>query len=230
MKQTIERYEQIKQRIIDAEKRFGREPGSVQLLAVSKTKPVTEIESLYSVGQHAFGENYLQEACEKIEEMAGKGVEWHFIGPLQSNKTKQIAANFSWVHSVDRLKLAQRLSEQRPIELPALNICIQVNLSEEESKSGTTLQALPELAKAIDLLPNVQLRGLMAIPQVSQDMSEQRACFKMLREAKQSLCKMGMELDTLSMGMSGDLEAAIAEGSTIIRVGTALFGAREQRS
>ena len=181
---------------------------------------------MVTLGQLVYGENYLQEALQKIEALKDLAIEWHFIGPIQSNKTKPIAENFSWVHSVDRFKIAQRLNDQRPPPLPPLNICIQVNVSGEESKSGCTLDELDALASKIALLPNIRLRGLMAIPLSSDNFDEQRKPFARLRGAMERLNREGYKLDTLSMGMSADLNAAIAEGATMVRIGTALFGPR----
>ena len=202
----------------------GRDKRSVQLLAVSKTKPATDIAIAYQAGQRHFGESYLQEALKKQQELAAFDISWHFIGPIQSNKTKAIAAHFSWVHSVDRLKIAKRLSEQRPVHLPALNICLQVNISAETTKSGVTLAELPQLIKQVSVLPNIKLRGVMAIPESESDYENQRQPFRLLYQAVKQLDI--AELDTFSFGMTGDLKAAIAEGSTIVRIGTALFGAR----
>ena len=217
----------VRARIREAEERFGRPPGSVKLLAVSKTKPVPMVEAAYAADQRAFGENYLQHAIPKIEALRRlDDLEWHFIGPLQSNKSRPVAEHFHWLHTVERLKIAQRLSAQRPEGMAPLNLCIQVNVSGEQSKSGCTLEALPELALAVAGLPNVKLRGLMCIPARAGSFEEQRAPFRALREAMERLNGEGMNLDTLSMGMSGDLEAAVAEGATLVRVGTALFGAR----
>jgi pyridoxal phosphate enzyme (YggS family) len=208
----------------------GRAPESVQLLAVSKTFGPDAVLEAMTAGQRAFGENYLQEALDKIAAVAqaapGVPVEWHFIGPIQSNKTRPIATHFAWVHSVDRLKVAQRLSEQRPPELGPLNICLQVNVSGEATKSGISEDELPELARAVAALPNLRLRGLMAIPEPENDPAKQRAPFARLRELAEKLRADGIALDTLSMGMSADLPAAVAEGATIVRVGSAIFGAR----
>lgn len=217
----------VRQRIRDAEARFGREPGSVSLLAVSKTRPAADILVAHQSGQLSFGESYLQEALEKIETLKALPLEWHFIGPIQSNKTRPIAEHFHWVHSVERLKIARRLSEQRPEHLPDLNICLQVNLEGEASKSGCSPQELPELARQVAQLPHLRLRGLMAIPRRHEDLDAQRAPFRQLHQALQDLRQQGLELDSLSMGMSADLEAAIAEGATQVRVGTDLFGARD---
>lgn len=202
----------------------NRAENSVQLLAVSKTKPAQALREAYAAGLRDFGENYLQEALGKQLELADLPLIWHFIGPIQSNKTRAIAEHFDWVHSVDRLKIAQRLSEQRPAELPPLNICIQVNVSGEASKSGCTPADLPALAEAINALPRLKLRGLMAIPEPTDDRAEQDAAFAAVQKLQASL---DLPLDTLSMGMSHDLESAIAQGATWVRIGTALFGARD---
>lgn len=194
------------------------------LLAVSKTQPAEAIREAFDAGLRDFGENYLQEALEKQADLADLPLRWHFIGPIQSNKTKAIAEHFDWVHSVDRLKIAQRLSEQRPDALGPLNICIQVNVSGEASKSGCSPEAVAALAETIATLPRLRLRGLMTIPAPTENPVEQRQAFARLRRLKETL---GADLDTLSMGMSQDLEAAIAEGATWVRIGTALFGARE---
>jgi pyridoxal phosphate enzyme (YggS family) len=224
------RLQTVKQRIDDAVARFGREPGSVTLLAVSKTRSSEEVQALAAAGVTRFGENYLQEALEKIGALQEIPLEWHFIGPIQSNKTRPIAEHFDWVHSVDRLKIAKRLSEQRPVELPPLNICLQVNISAEHSKSGITPESLRELAHQISELPRLRLRGLMAIPAAAEESDAQRRPFHRMHEAYEQLKADGMALDTLSMGMSQDLEAAIAEGATMVRIGTALFGPRPPKS
>ncbi|MCW8825925.1 MAG: YggS family pyridoxal phosphate-dependent enzyme [Gammaproteobacteria bacterium] len=224
--QPADRYQLVIDQIHAAVMRYQRSIDSVALLAVSKTRSADEIAEMAALGQKKFGENYLQEALEKITALQDKGLEWHFIGPIQSNKTKPIAENFAWVHSVDRFKIAQRLNDQRPADLPPVNICIQVNVSGEESKSGCTLAELSELAAKIATLPNIRLRGLMAIPQSASNFDEQRKPFALLHEAMVTLNNEGHNLDTLSMGMSGDLDAAIAEGATMVRIGTALFGAR----
>ncbi|MGS0542896.1 YggS family pyridoxal phosphate-dependent enzyme [Pseudomonas sp. Y5-11] len=215
---------QVSSRIQAATKAAGRDENSVQLLAVSKTKPAQALREAYAAGLRDFGENYLQEALGKQLELADLPLIWHFIGPIQSNKTRAIAEHFDWVHSVDRLKIAQRLSEQRPAELPPLNICIQVNVSGEASKSGCTPADLPALAEAISTLPRLKLRGLMAIPEPTEDRAEQDAAFAAVQRLQASL---NLPLDTLSMGMSHDLESAIAQGATWVRIGTALFGARD---
>ena len=214
----------VRARIREAAQAAGRDPAGVGLLAVSKTQPAAAIRQAHAAGLVDFGENYLQEALAKQAELADLPLAWHFIGPIQSNKTKPIAEHFAWVHSVDRLKIAERLSEQRPAELPALNICLQVNVSGEASKSGCAPEELPALAAAVAALPNLRLRGLMAIPEPTDDPTEQRAAFARLRELQ---ARLPYELDTLSMGMSHDLESAIAEGATWVRIGTALFGARD---
>lgn len=213
-----------------AAKAAGRDRAGILLLAVSKTFPAEAVMEAMAAGQVAFGENYLQEALDKIAAVAaarpGMQVEWHFIGPIQSNKTRPIAANFAWVHTVDRLKIAQRLSEQRPPELGPLNICLQVNISGEETKSGVAEAELPELAREVAKLPNLRLRGLMAIPEPEADERKQRAPFARLRQLAEDLRAQGIDMDTLSMGMSADMGAAIAEGATIVRIGSAIFGAR----
>ncbi|RON07415.1 YggS family pyridoxal phosphate enzyme [Pseudomonas brassicacearum] len=214
---------QVAARIRAAEQTAQRAEHSVRLLAVSKTKPSDAVREAYAAGVRDFGENYLQEALGKQLELADLPLIWHFIGPIQSNKTRAIAENFAWVHSVDRLKIAQRLSEQRPAELPPLNICIQVNVSGEASKSGCTPADLPALANAISALPRLKLRGLMAIPEPTEDRAAQDAAFATVQKLQASL---NLPLDTLSMGMSHDLESAIAMGATWVRIGTALFGAR----
>ena len=221
-----QRLRRVEQQIARALAQNGRDADTTALLAVSKTRPAGEILALYRLGQRRFGENYLQEALTKIEELGDYDIEWHFIGPIQSNKTRDIAAHFDWVHSVDRMKIAQRLNDQRPTGLPPLNICLQVNVSDEESKSGCNLEELPQLAREVAALPNLRLRGLMAIPAPCDDPEQQRRPFRVLREAMEQLNRDGMALDNLSMGMSGDLEAAIAEGATMVRIGTALFGPR----
>ena len=213
-------------RITAAENKYGRTAGSVQLLAVSKTRPVEDVLSAISIQQQHFGENYLQDALTKIENISEQAIEWHFIGPIQSNKTRQIAENFNWVHTIDRLKIARRLSEQRSPEQKPLNVCIQVNVSGESSKSGVSPEDALTLAKEISQLPHINLRGLMTIPVSSNDFEQQRQPFRLLRELKDEIQAQGIELDTLSMGMSNDMEAAIAEGSTMVRIGTAIFGAR----
>lgn len=212
--------------ILQMENRYKRTPGSVRLLAVSKKKPADEIAATACECQHDFGESYLQEALEKITRLEGRNLCWHFIGPIQKNKTRQIAANFSWVHSIERLVVAERLNAQRPAHLPPIQACIQVNIDRESSKSGVQTDQVQNLATAIQTLPKLKLRGLMAIPRPSNDTIQQRLRFAQLRKLLEQLNQSGFRLDTLSMGMSGDLEAAIAEGATIVRVGTAIFGKR----
>ena len=203
-----------------------RDPDAVRLLAVSKTFPAEAVREAYRAGQHAFGENYVQEAVDKIQALHDLPLEWHFIGPIQSNKTRDIAQHFAWVHGVDRLKIAERLSAQRPAYLPPLNICLQVNVSGEDSKSGVAPGEVEALAVQVAQLPNLRLRGLMAIPAPADDPVIQRLPFARMRALLQQLNSYGLQLDTLSMGMSHDYPAAIAEGATIVRIGTAIFGAR----
>lgn len=201
----------------------------VQLLAVSKTRPAEDVQALYKAGQRDFGENYLQDALAKQNALAHLDIAWHFIGPIQSNKTRDIARTFSWVHSVDRLKIVNRLDQQRPSYLPPLNICLQVNVDEEESKSGFCVNELFDVITPILELKNIRLRGLMAIPKTDKAADEQRASFRLLATTFDEINKrFKLQLDTLSMGMSGDLRSAIAEGSTMVRIGTAIFGARQK--
>lgn len=220
------RIEAVRRRIREAERSSARPPGSVRLIAVGKTQPAHRLRAAWAAGQRDFGESYLQEALPKIAALADLDITWHFIGPIQSNKTRAIAEHFDWVHSVARLKIARRLSEQRPAALAPLNLCLQVNVSGEATKSGASLSELPELAAQVAQLPTVHLRGLMAIPAACTDPSQQRASFQRLREALDSLRRNGLQLDALSMGMSDDLEAAVAEGATLVRIGTAIFGPR----
>lgn len=220
----------VAQQIVSAAQDAGRAPEAVQLLAVSKTFGPEAVLEAAAAGQRAFGENYLQEGVDKIravaEALPGTPLEWHFIGPIQSNKTRPIAEHFDWVHTVEREKIALRLSEQRPPEMAPLNICLQVNISGEASKSGVTPDQLPALARAVAGLPHLKLRGLMAIPEPETDFARQRAAFAQLRVLFEQLRAEGFALDTLSMGMSADLRAAVFEGATIVRVGSAIFGAR----
>lgn len=218
----------IQQHIVQAKTRF-QTAQDVTLCAVSKSQSAESIRAAYTAGQTVFGENYLQEALKKQEQLQDCAIAWHFIGPIQSNKTQPIALQFDWVHSVDRFKIAQRLSDARPKELAPLNICLQVNISEEASKSGASGQELLELALNIKQLPHLKLRGLMAIPAPQQDFEIQRDQFRQVRELFNHLNAHGLQLDTLSIGMSGDYEAAIAEGATLIRIGTAIFGARKPK-
>jgi len=219
----------VQERIRLAAQDAGRPAEEIRLLAVSKTKPAADVQALMEAGQRDFGENYLQEAEDKIATLSGlePRPSWHFIGPIQSNKTRAISRLFDWVQSVDRLKIARRLSEQRPPELPPLNVCIQVNISREAQKAGVLPESVAELADEMDALPGLRLRGLMAIPAAHEDPAQQRQSFAALRGCLESLQASGHSLDTLSMGMSGDLEAAIMEGATLLRIGTALFGPRD---
>lgn len=219
----------VRQRIRDAEAAYDRETGSVELLAVSKRQPVSALRTAIAQGQHAFGENYLQEGAEKREALAGEPIEWHFVGAIQSNKTRAVAEGFDWVHTVDRLKIARRLSEQRPDGLPPLQCCLQVNVSGEASKSGAEPAEVRALAHAIAALPNLRLRGLMTLPEAVTAFDAQRAAFRQLSEQQTGLINDGLALDTLSMGMSNDLEAAVAEGATMVRLGTAVFGPRPEK-
>ncbi|UCV28206.1 YggS family pyridoxal phosphate-dependent enzyme [Ferribacterium limneticum] len=216
----------VQSRIALAAAAAGRSPDTVRLLAVSKTWPLACILEAAEAGQRAFGENYVQEGIDKIAAITGRNLEWHFIGPLQSNKSRPVAEHFDWVHSIERLKIAERLSAQRPAFLPPLQVCIQVNVSGEASKSGCAPDEAPALCKAIAALPGLRLRGLMAIPEPTDDLAAQRQPFRQLREIYEHIRAAGLPLDTLSMGMSHDLEAAIAEGATIVRIGTAIFGER----
>ncbi len=220
----------IRQRIAAAERRFGRQPGSVTLLAASKTRPAEDIEEASRSGQRVFGESYVQEALGKIAALTDPSLEleWHFIGPIQTNKTRSIAENFDWVQSVDRLKVARRLSVQRPERLGPLNVCIQVNISGESTKAGVSLPKAASLAEAVASLEHLRLRGLMTLPAPSRDFELQRQPFRALRLLLDDLNALGLSLDTLSMGMTQDLEAAIAEGATIVRVGTGIFGPRRR--
>lgn len=224
----------VRQRIQKATKSAGRPEHAVQLLAVSKTQPAERLLEAVRAGQRAFGENYLQEALDKQQalrqlcsEDEWRAIAWHFIGPLQSNKTRAVARHFDWVHSIDRLKIARRLSEQRPTDMAPLQVCLQVNIDAESSKSGVNLDALPDLAEAVNLLPNMILRGVMAIPQAGATEQETFDSFQRLREATDTLAARYRSVDTLSMGMSGDLELAVACGTTVVRIGTAIFGERK---
>jgi pyridoxal phosphate enzyme (YggS family) len=222
--------------IVAAEREAGRPEGAVQLLAVSKTFGPEAVLQAVQAGQRAFGENYLQEGLDKIRALAAatptpdQVLEWHFIGPIQSNKTRPIAEHFDWVHTVEREKIATRLSEQRPAGLAPLNICLQVNISGEASKSGAAPDEVAALARAVAGLPRLRLRGLMAIPEPEDDVEQQRAAFRRVRELYELLRGEGLALDTLSMGMSGDMRAAVLEGATIVRVGSAIFGARDYQN
>jgi pyridoxal phosphate enzyme (YggS family) len=221
----------VNERITQAARAAGRDPATVALVAVSKTFPADAVAAAHAAGQAAFGENYVQEAVDKIEALRpqrGK-LMWHFIGPIQSNKTRPIAEQFDWVQSVDRLKVAQRLSEQRPAEVPRLNVLLQVNISGEASKSGVAPADVESLARAVGALPRLRLRGLMAIPEPEADAARQRAPLAAMRALFDRLRAAGFDIDTLSMGMSADLESAVLEGSTMVRIGTAIFGERERR-
>jgi pyridoxal phosphate enzyme (YggS family) len=221
-----QRLQQLRSRIVAAAGEAGRDPAEIRLIAASKTFDAAALREAHAAGQIDFGENYVQEALDKMGELGDLPLVWHFIGPIQSNKTRAIAEHFAWVHSVDRLKIAERLSAQRPSSVPPLDICLEVNISGEASKGGVTAQELPALARAVSHLPRLRLRGLMAIPAPSTDPLVQRAAFAAVRRLYEALQGSGYALDTLSMGMSGDLEAAIAEGATMVRVGTAFFGER----
>lgn len=216
----------VRARITDAERRYGRAPGSVTLLAIGKQQPVEVIAAARAAGLKDIGENYLQEALIKIAALADRDITWHFTGALQSNKTQTVARHFAWVHSIDRLKLAERLSAQRPAELPPLDVCIQVNVGGEAQKAGVAAGETATLAHAIAALPRLRLRGLMCLPPESDEFETQRRYFRMLFDLSRTLRGQGLDIDTLSMGMSADLEAAIAEGATLVRIGSALFGAR----
>jgi pyridoxal phosphate enzyme (YggS family) len=229
MTTLVDNLAHIRQQILQAQIRF-QAAQDVTLCAVSKAQPADIIRAAYEAGQTVFGENYLQEALKKQAQLQDCAIAWHFIGPIQSNKTQQIALQFDWVHSVDRLKIAQRLSAARLPTLAPLNICLQVNISEEASKSGASGQELLELALHIKQLPHLRLRGLMAIPAPLQDFNLQRDQFRQVRQLFELLNAHGLQLDTLSIGMSGDFEAAIAEGATLVRVGTAIFGARQPKA
>ncbi len=218
----------VRRSIAQAAHMAHRQASDVTLLAVSKTFPTDAIRSAFQAGQRAFGESYVQEALEKMSALRDLPLEWHFIGPLQSNKTRAVAEHFAWAHSVDRLKIAERLSAQRPAGLPPLNVCIQVNVSHEDTKSGVAPDELSDLAHAVAQLPRLRLRGLMAIPEAVGEFDAQRKPFAQLRSLLQTLNAEGMDLDTLSMGMSQDLGAAIMEGATLVRVGSAIFGTRPQ--
>jgi len=217
----------IRDEIRNLEARYGRLSGSVRLVAVSKTRPVAAVQEAIAAGQREFGENQLQDGLVKLNALAEPGLRWHFIGPVQANKTRTIAARFDWVHSIDRGKIARRLSDQRPSGLPPLNVCLQVNISGEASKSGLAPEQVPALAEEVALLPGLRLRGLMTLPGQTADLALQRKPFAQLHRLREELAAAGLALDTLSMGMTGDMEAAIAEGATMVRVGTAIFGQRQ---
>ena len=225
--QVSNKLQHVRQRIELAAESVGRPAGAVKLLAVSKTMPAQAVREAYAAGQLAFGENYIQEAVDKMAALSDLTLEWHCIGPVQSNKTQQVASNFDWVHSIDRLKIAERLSAQRPAHLPPLQVCIQVNIDGGVNKSGVAPQDLLALAQAVEKLPHLQLRGLMTIPEPAETDAATRAVHRQTKELFDSLNAAGLSLDTLSMGMTADLEAAIAEGSNCVRVGTAIFGSRQ---
>ena len=226
MKTISDRLQDVRARVAAAATSARRTPDEVHLLAVSKTWPAAAVREAAAAGQRAFGENYVQEGVDKVEALRALGLEWHFIGPLQSNKTRLVASAFDWVHSIDRLKIAERLSAQRDVHLAPLNVCLQVNVSGEESKSGVAPGEVAALAQAVADLPRLRLRGLMCIPEPTGDVTLLRARFALLRELQAQLIAAGLSLDTLSMGMSHDIEPAVAEGATIVRVGTAIFGER----
>lgn len=221
---------QVKKRINAAEKKAGRTTGIVQLIAVSKTRTANEVRKTYHAGITCFGENYLQEALAKQQSLSDLNISWHFIGPIQSNKTADIANNFAWVHSLDRIKIANRLNEQRNPNTKPLNVCIQINISNESSKSGIAIEELDDFAAVIEQLPQLKLRGLMAIPSPSLSALQLKLEYHRLYEAMIHLRHSGIDCDTLSMGMSNDLECAIAEGATMVRVGTAIFGPRKNNN
>ena len=227
MSSIAQSLEKIRNRVTVLERRYQRPPDGVRILAVSKTKPPQAVRAAAEIGQREFGENHVQDALTKLDALADLDLVWHFIGPIQSNKTRIVATRFDWVHSIDRAKIAQRLNEQRPEDLPPLEVCIQVNVSGEGSKSGVDPGEVYELADAVSDLPRLKLRGLMTLPRPCDDLDAQRRPFAELRRVLEELNTRGFALDTLSMGMTNDMEAAIAEGATIIRIGTAIFGARE---
>ena len=220
----------VRARIARAAAACGRVPDTIDVLAVSKAQPAACVLEAVAAGQTTFGENYVQEGVEKIEAVGRTNLEWHFIGPLQSNKTREVAEAFSWVHTIDRLKIAERLSQQRPEHLPPLQVCLQINVSGEDSKSGIAAAEAARLAHDIVKLPRLRLRGLMAIPAPSDDPIQQRSAFRSLHRLFEQLRSDGFDLDTLSMGMSNDIEAAVAEGATLLRIGTAIFGERKIKS
>lgn len=230
MNTIASRLQQVLTQIENAAATSSQKSREINLLAVSKTKPASMVKEVYALGQRKFGENYLQESVEKITELKEDGnydeIEWHFIGPIQSNKTRPVAEHFDWVQSIDRLKIAQRLNDQRPADMAPLNVCIQVNISAEESKSGTDLQNAIDLAHAVEAMPNLILRGIMAIPENTPDQARLKSQFKQLRSLYLSLQDQYKQIDTLSMGMTGDLELAIEQGSNMVRIGTAIFGSR----
>lgn len=229
MSSIAQSLEKIRNRVTVLEHRYGRPPGSTQVLAVSKTKPPEAVRAAVEAGQRDFGENHVQDAITKLDALAELDLVWHFIGPIQSNKTRIVAARFDWVHSIDRAKIARRLNEQRPDDIPPLNVCVQVNVSGEESKSGVEPEAVRALAEVVSELPRLKLRGLMTLPRPCDALELQRRPFAALRGMLEALNASGYALDTLSMGMTNDMEAAIAEGATIVRIGTAIFGPRDPK-
>jgi len=228
MRSIPENLQAVMQRVAEAARAAGRDPGAVALLAVSKTHAPALIEQAFGAGQRAFGENYVQEAVEKMDALPRLPIEWHLVGPLQSNKTRLVAERFQWVHTLEREKIARRLCEQRPPAMLPLDVLVQVNVSGETSKSGVAPHAAAALAQAVAVLPRLRLRGLMTVAEPTDDERVQRERFRELRELYESLKRSGLTLDTLSMGMSADMEAAIAEGSTMVRIGTAIFGQRQR--
>lgn len=220
------RLESVRHQIRDAEKRYLRPADSVQLLAVSKTRPAQDILQALAAGQKRFGESYIQEALEKIEQLKGQSIEWHYIGRIQGNKTRSIAENFDWVHSIEKSKQLRRLNDQRPAHLPRLNICLQVKIDDEESKGGLGPEQAAELVAEMADYPRLHLRGLMTLPAPAETLEAQRRPFRLLRQLRDRLATPALPLETLSMGMSNDLEAAIAEGASMVRIGTAVFGPR----
>ena len=227
MSSIAQSLEEIRNRVTVLERRYERSPGAVRVLAVSKKKNPEAVRAAAEIGQREFGENTVQDALIKLDALADMDLGWHFIGPIQSNKTRVVAARFHWVHSIDRAKIARRLNEQRPDGLPPLEVCIQINLSGETSKSGVEPQQVEELAQVVSEQPRLRLRGLMTLPRPCDELEDQRRPFAALRGILETLNAGGLALDTLSMGMTDDMEAAIAEGATIIRIGTAIFGPRE---
>ncbi len=227
MIRVTENLKLIRDLLARAASEAGREPSSVRLLAVSKKQPVSKILAAFDAGQRDFGENFVQEGLDKIAQTRGRPLIWHFTGHLQSNKTRLVAENFDWVHTIDKIKTAKRLSEQRPPQLAALNICLQVNIDDDSDKSGVSVEGLAELAHGCAALPNLALRGLMCLPAPRSELSEQQIPFARLRKLAADLRDSGVDTDTLSMGMSGDFRAAIHEGATIVRIGTAIFGERK---
>jgi hypothetical protein len=226
MNNLKENLDNIRARIAAACEKAGRQPSEIRLLAVSKKHSADRIRRLHALGQSAFGENYVQEALHKIGELAPLGIEWHFIGPLQSNKTREVAGNFQWAQSVDRLKLLRRLSAQRPEDMPPLNVCIQVNIDREPQKAGVMPEGAEELVKEAMEMPRLRLRGLMTIPEMATDLHDPGESYERMRRLYTDLRGVASDMDTLSMGMSGDLESAILHGSTMVRIGTDLLGPR----